>query len=429
MNSTLPFQFPRMATPKWRQQGLVTLLVAVIALVGVTLTVIFTSKSAVVEQRNAATSTRAGQAAAAAQAGLEHTIAYLQDRPRIPAADNPVVCVSSAQLVDGNGQAAGSYWTRLYAVNTSVTDPDCEGTYSCDNADAAEHLRVVSCGWSDDRSARKYAISDITRVAPFFGNGPETPLTSGLGVAFSGGAKVYNLYHNGTVLAPEPLDVDGNVGNTFVNTHCPVHNLTDAQIEDILESRDPNCKDSDSCCNNPAICCVDTAGTTHNYFSLVSRGDEGIGVVWDNSMRNLTEPQLFELIFGMSKETYKAVMVSPGRDLTSAAAAAGARGEVIWVTGDATLPDNVGSRAQPVILVINGNASVSGGITFHGLLYVSGKLTFTGNSVFYGSVAVGGKADGSGTPEIVYDRKVISNATKLGVRTAQAQSWRDWPVP
>ena len=416
MNSTLPFQLQRMALPKRRQQGLVTLLVAVIALVGVTLTVIFTSKSAVVEQRNAATSTRAGQAAAAAQAGLEHAIAYLQDRPRIPAADNPVVCVSSAQLVDGNGQAAGSYWTRLYAVNTSVTDPDCEGTYSCDNADAAEHLRVVSCGWSDDRSARKYAISDITRVAPFFGNGPETPLTSGLGVAFSGGAKVYNLYHNGTVLAPEPLDVDGNVGNTFLNTHCPIHNLTDAQIENILINRD-------------SATCTDATGTTHDYFSLVSRGDEGIGVVWDNSMRNLTEPQLFELIFGMSKETYKAVMVSPGRDLTSAAAAAGARGEVIWVTGDATLPDNVGSRTQPVILVINGNASVSGGITFHGLLYVSGKLTFTGNSVFYGSVAVGGKADGSGTPEIVYDRQVIGNVKRLGVRTAQAQSWRDWPVP
>ena len=102
---------------------------------------------------------------------------------------------------------------------------------------------------------------------------------------------------------------------------------------------------------------------------------------------------------------------------------------MIWVTGDATLPDNVGSRAQPVILVINGNASVSGGITFHGLLYVSGKLTFTGNSVFYGSVAVGGKADGSGTPEIVYDRQVIGNVKRLGVRTAQAQSWRDWPVP
>ena len=424
MSSIIPLQPLRMAKPKRCQQGLMTLLVAVIALVGVTLTVIFTSKSAVMEQRNAGTSVRAGQAAAAAQAGLEHAIAYLQDLPPV----DEVVCQFDAQLavkVDDNDQAVGKYWVQFYpnpdANNQPVPDPECEEIYSCEKekVEKANRLRVVSCGWSDDRSARKYAITDVMRVPPFSGKGPETPLTSGLGVAFSGGAKVYNLYNNATVLSPEPLDVDGNVGNTYLNIHCPIQNLTDAQIENILINRD-------------SATCTDATGTTHEYFPPVSRGDEGIGVVWENSMRNLTEPELFVLIFGIPKETYKAGMVSPGRDLTAAAAAtaAGARGEVIWVTGDATLPSDVGSREEPVILVIDGNATVSGGVTFHGLLYVSGKFTFSGSSVFYGAVAVGGIADGAGTPEIVYDRLVLGNALeKFEVRTAQAQSWRDWPVP
>lgn len=66
-------------TPPARQRGLATLVIALIIMVAVTLTVLFTAQTSILEERMAANETRMKQTTNAAQAGLERAVAFAQD--------------------------------------------------------------------------------------------------------------------------------------------------------------------------------------------------------------------------------------------------------------------------------------------------------------------------------------------------------------
>ncbi|MFW9596037.1 MAG: hypothetical protein ACMV1D_11160, partial [Macromonas sp.] len=104
-----------------------------------------------------------------------------------------------------------------------------------------------------------------------------------------------------------------------------------------------------------------------------------------------------------------------------------ALGQAIVVEGDTTLPNGtIGSRARPVVLIINGNWN-GGNVTVHGAVYVTGNVNVTGSPLVYGVVVVQGTVSGSGSLDVVFDPLTVQNAANTTGRPGLIPgSWRDW---
>jgi Tfp pilus assembly protein PilX len=106
---------------------------------------------------------------------------------------------------------------------------------------------------------------------------------------------------------------------------------------------------------------------------------------------------------------------------------------VIRVNGDTDIPDGKG------ILIVTGNATVSGNTTWKGVVLVGGNLTSNGNTTVLGSVVTGlnvklGMAVplvdlGNGNKSFIYNSCMVDSAlTELGVFQRIQNAWTDdWP--
>lgn len=133
---------------------------------------------------------------------------------------------------------------------------------------------------------------------------------------------------------------------------------------------------------------------------------------------------LFEQTFGMPEADMKAMAHVVG-DGPMSAPASGTRGKIIWINGaSATSTWNgnatIGTPAEPVIVVSEGNMTVNGNITIYGTLYVMGSLSMgNGNWKMYGAVVSGASTDisVSGNSTLEYDPTVMNNLNKLSPYT------------
>ncbi len=121
---------------------------------------------------------------------------------------------------------------------------------------------------------------------------------------------------------------------------------------------------------------------------------------------------LFQSYFGPSATpaSMQALATSQGQYYASfnQTAINGVTNKVIWVNGNASLSGNltVGSVAQPVVMIVNGDLSVSNGQTFtmYGILYVMGKVDVgNGNATITGEGSLGAEGTitiGPGNPVV-----------------------------
>jgi Tfp pilus assembly protein PilX len=119
-------------------------------------------------------------------------------------------------------------------------------------------------------------------------------------------------------------------------------------------------------------------------------------------------------------------------------AIANSPGRPLWLT-DGLLVDSagdIGSAAQPVMMVVNGNlAFTTAGATVHGLLMLrppagwdTGASTQPGT--IRGAVVVDGAVTGASSLVVQYDSDVLANLrTSSGTFFRVAGSWRDWAIP
>jgi hypothetical protein len=100
----------------------------------------------------------------------------------------------------------------------------------------------------------------------------------------------------------------------------------------------------------------------------------------DPSLSTLDNDRMFVSVFGMDRATYRAQpaavrLTCAGDCAVQIAAAVSANpGRVIWVEGPVTIDSNqvLGTAAQPVMLVVSGNLTVSANLQLHGVLYLHG---------------------------------------------------------
>jgi hypothetical protein len=138
---------------------------------------------------------------------------------------------------------------------------------------------------------------------------------------------------------------------------------------------------------------------------------------------NLQPGTMFRRYFGMSLARYQGqpnvrTLQCNGDCLGAVSTAATAGADVIWVDEDATLAANVvlGSAAAPVLLIVNGNLTVSGPIQIYGVVYVTGNVSWTNASAMpsqlIGAMVTQGSFGATGLVDLAYDPQVIAILNK-----------------
>jgi hypothetical protein len=111
-------------------------------------------------------------------------------------------------------------------------------------------------------------------------------------------------------------------------------------------------------------------------------------------------------------------------------------GTTIWInqtSGSANFSGNsiIGTQANPVLIVINGNLNISGNFTLYGFLFVLGASSATtnlsGNITITGGIASTDNVSASGNLNLTYDGTVLSGVQSATSYFAKVPgSWKDF---
>jgi len=427
---------------KTRQQGAASLLMSVILLIGITLVVLSTAKTVLMDTKIAADNYRTTQATAAAQAAMDRAISYfmaggfdqvgdpitggadgnidyvLDDQiPTVASCLLPATTAFPLTLTDAG--ATQTTLARFYYVNTPTYDHDNDaGTADivnpCDStptstltANSVAKGMVVAQGWSDDCTAVRTVSQCLTAVDIFGGGeGPQQPFVSKAGVGVFGNAKIINRYSNISMWAGGSDTVHGASYGTYLRpSNTEAVDYTEAE----LDSEDEG------------------ANT-----QLVSNRDAGNGVdvITDDPTLGLkSSDEFFGMFFALTRSEVKgmAEIVAGGASLD------GKKG-LIWVDGNTNIngTDVIGSSTDEAILIIDGNLDKLNGATIYGIVYVIGTLEIAGNPIVKGSIVSENSAasTGAGTLTLVYKPwgggGAAGTSFITGTGAVVAGSWKDW---
>jgi len=121
-----------------------------------------------------------------------------------------------------------------------------------------------------------------------------------------------------------------------------------------------------------------------------------------------------------------------------------ARGKIVYVKSNSAVSfagnTQIGSRDQPVVLVLDTPVTAEnaldfrGTADFYGVLIVRGHVDMRGTSSFYGSVYVSGTIDSHGygaSPEVIYNQQLISNINRQHVFSVNIvpNTWEEYTIP
>lgn len=414
-----------------RQQGAATLMVSMVLLIAITLVVFVTARSAIMEQRISANELRTTAALEAAQAGMDAAMAYMRSPGGMyknsPNVGDPADFFSfpAIELEGDPGRVTGHYQFIYCERNTDPADLECPDLNStlanaCTSpirgSDTAREALILSCGWSDDGIARASVIQQAMNT-PSMANPPTNPMTARGAVTASGAVNVSNYFNNLTIWTGENVDSIGAVGNTAIrDPSIPPPGPTEAPREPLPQG---------------ASCATGYVCTTYSQGQVTNIGPDVIDA--DPSISERTAEEFFINYFGMPFDDYRDTMPSQYLgDSPTSGELSDVHGEVVWLDGnggDVQIPSGttIGSRDEPVILIVDGNMRFQGNTTIYGVVYVTGDMVGAGTPTIYGSTVVQGDVATDGTVNIVYDPVSAGGAGRdTGPSGSLAGTWRDW---
>lgn len=403
------------------QRGVATIFVTIVLLLAVALISLYTINSAVMEQRLSANQVRAKQALAAANAGLDHALAYIRNGGLDHSNAGTVDTVTSNTLTSSSGTA--SYYKVAYRKSTESPTVSCPSahtdSFSSDTTITdLTKVSAVACGWSDDDSAVQ-RIVQLLSATPATGGSISTPvITKGTTNLLTGGASVLNYFNDLTVWSGGSLLGQSNTGKTFIRD---VATNPTASTSDNYR----NTGNSPACNNPPVGYECSTQGST--------LGHDTVG--GDTNLSSLSAAGFFQYFMGQTPTNYRDNVATwvvdlnstlTGENATSISSITNMTNNVIWVEGSTSLPGNVGTQAKPVVLVINGDLDLGSNIEINGLVFVTGNITGNGSPTVYGALVGAGSASANGNLKVIYDPSVLGAAANLGKAAKLQGSWRDW---
>ena len=426
------------------QSGAVTLLTALVLLIGITLVTLMSSKTVLVQIQIAADNYRMTQAVAAANAALDFGIGYFDgavnaggvvvagfdhDNNKCPDyLSDPLSYLDHSTNTTINCTATSPH-TLTYTsadgnlVTTATVTFDNDDGTRCVAVGATPNMKsglITAVGFSDDGQAQRTISQCVGTINIFGGNSPKQSMVSRSGVGLTGNYKMINRYYNTTAWSGSAVNIGASASAaTYLR---PVgtreSDYTRAQLED--------------------------SGTGNAWTSqAISDRDKGNGVdtiANDPGLASLTSDAFFNNFFYGDRTTMENLAQSLGQVYPAAnvGTAAGKSG-VVWIEGNTSINGGTyGTADSPVIIIINGNLNASGNPNINGLLYVRGQLNASGTVQVLGSAVVEGDPAlvpagedpvvGHGGVDLVYSPYTLDRSSNsiVGTTTAISGSWRDW---
>lgn len=351
------------------QRGYALLTTAVIIMLGITITALFTSRSMSVEQRSQNDNYRAHQAFEAAEAGLEFGIAYLLNN-------------KTAIVVDANSDGFIDTYTSSQTSNVAFNNNTTFNiTYSSPVVNSLNRIKVQSVGTSDNGTSSRTVVQ-LLQVYPY------VPIT-----------------------APAPLIVRGNVdlsGNVTITNTAPGTTIWSGGTTGL---------------SGAAITDTGTASTgiVESDTGLSSMSGTQFFEAFFGTTKALAEQHADIKYTNGSDTNYSGLLDGVTNQSIWINQTGGSSAQL---SGNAT----IGSAEQPVVLVVNGPLLANGVTTIYGMVYVVGDWNNTGGGTLniIGSAVVEGSMNGAGTPNVTYDTSVLTNLNQVGAFTKIPGTWRDF---
>lgn len=426
------------STRHGQQRGAAALITVMVLVLVMSVVFAFANRSLIFEQRTSANQLRSTQALETAEAGLEWTLARLNDTALINGS-----CTTSS--------GTATYSSRYLTINATT------GIITANSLRSACVIRAngtLQCGCPTTGNPAPTGVGnhfsieftsittrpDLVRVTArgctdtgTSGTFDSRCLANGSNDASDGFATASLIVAQIPAVYPSPkaaLTAKGNVNWQGAGAALTVAN-TAASTNGITINAGGSVEVADH------VDLISVPGTPQGT-------DAGLSVVGgDATLSNTTGDQYFLSLLGTSKNEFynsdKAAKV-PNNTPTEWGAVGNKR--MIWVgpapnaaptpLGNYELPPgDYGSAENPVVIVVNGNLNISGNTTIYGVIYAIGNFSGLGggNSLVQGAALTEGNyADSNGTRKIIYDPAVLARLWEdpsLSSFTKLPGSWTD----
>lgn len=390
-----------------RQQGLTTVFMTVILLLGLAILTVYANRVAIFDLKMTANQLSTATAFQAAESGREHMASLLEWYNR--------ACRTGNSTCDTDGDGDGVMDNRCFQDDGALV----AGNY--------ENNTTVSCTLTTGGSA-------VTRSLPLTGN--VNGNTYRVQLRRLGATNNYALLR----VESEGCDaLNGNcvtVSQTFVFKSAlvgkPSAPLTAKGT--VSTGGSASIVNEDYSTSGLTVHSGSTFNDEDNADSLESLpGTPPEASVADNdtTLSGLSDDDYFTDFFGDTKANVQAsaTQINPGNANSELN---GQAGKVLWISGDTTINSNitVGTLEQPVILIVDGALHINGNVTIYGLVYCTAIVwdnTGMGNVNIYGAAVAEGSFTGNGNPTITYTPTITNNIYQnLGEYVRVIGTWRDF---
>jgi Tfp pilus assembly protein PilX len=359
-----------------KQRGITVLVLTVMLLLAATLIALFAANYSLMQSRTTSNQYRSQQAFEAAEAGLEFGISYLIQ-------NNAAI----------TGSPSGGYIPAYTSASTTNVVLANNSTFSITYTNPIQNnyslIQITSTGISDDGTSTHVVTQQVQYGSYLLNPSSYTLVTKGT-LSLSGNTTVTNTQTNNTLEA----------GSTVAGS---------GSFKTVTGSG--------------------TSSTSGNFGADITQNV--------TSLANTANGDLFSEYFGMTEAQYQTKAAHSYSNLSNYSTTLnGITGTTIWInqtSGNANFSGNstIGTQANPVLIVINGNLNISGNFTLYGFLFVIGASSATtnlsGNITITGGIASTDNVSASGNLNLTYDSSVLNSVqTATSYYAKVPGSWKDF---
>ncbi len=362
-----------------KRKGAATLIMTVVLLAVSTLIIIFASNYSMMQEKTTANLTENTMAFAAAEAGIEFGINYLNK--------------NSALILAGPVSGFIPPYSDSNTTNVTFTNNSkFTVVYTNPVANNLTRIKITSTGVSGTNAATKVMSQEVQKGSILFSPG-NTPLVAKGAVNMSGSSTIVNLTNPSSIQSGGVVSMSGS-SSTILSTG-PSSSSGNIQ--------------SDIQANNSTLSSMSSSDFFSTYFGKTS---------------NQVKSSMLNVYSNSTNTNYSSTLN-------------GKTGTTIWIdqlAGTASISGNttIGSAANPVLLVVNGDLKLSGNVTIYGYVFVLGTNdidSITGNLQITGGIASTGSLLMSGSSTLSYNPTVISNLQNSPALNYYAKipgTWKDF---
>lgn len=414
-----------------RQHGAATLLVSIVLLIGVTLITIFAARVGVMDQRISANEYRHKEAQASAEAALEQAGAFIQQNPDLyeGTGANWSDCTPVQTLFPCRVGTADYEKVYSTVVGTTAINPLAYTTSLNSNIDSDSYivfttsfslgniLTAVGKGSSLDGSADSLAQVSYSQVS-ILTPGEIPPVMAAvidINGSFTIVANPNSGGNNGVPISAWVATLDGAGTGSWQTCQLGAYkNGTTICSENFDETETSNsgwggcaCDTTDFLSENGDIN-YDIFQDTNNFPSDV------FGYVFNGETPGVIKTRATELDHLFADCTNLAGVNLEGAPL-------------VWITGDCTIPANIGTTEHPIILVVEGLLKINANHNVWGLLLGIDEIQLSGGPIIHGSIIADSSSKlSAGGYTQVYDPSVLENLTDPSLNTILSKRRYSW---